>query len=220
MYMCYSLTVYLKYPIEHQSVDDGVIIFINEPDDCAKNHIQKTVKGKDAMLLFNILNKPEETKQLVHLYELGGKASSDVSLRVVPPDKDHKNYEIVVYQGDKVTPVKKFSGNTATTLYNILLGDCDLDTLKMLWNGTNLMESEEASKSTSEFDPVTKPSHYVEGREYEPRKVIEDWDLNYYLGNALKYISRAGRKKDPVEDLKKARQYLDFEIERLEREDG
>lgn len=63
---------------------------------------------------------------------------------------------------------------------------------------------------------ITRPSHYVEGRRYEPRKVIQDWDLNFYLGNAVKYISRAGRKGPAVEDLRKAIQYLEFEIERLE----
>lgn len=69
------------------------------------------------------------------------------------------------------------------------------------------------------FDPVSHPSHYTEGRQYEPRKVIHDWGLNFNLGNAVKYISRAGRKGDALEDLKKARQYLDFEIEEMEKED-
>ena len=69
------------------------------------------------------------------------------------------------------------------------------------------------------FDAVSHPSHYTEGRQYEPRKVIHDWGLNFNLGNAVKYISRAGRKGDALEDLKKARQYLDFEIEEMEKED-
>ena len=67
-------------------------------------------------------------------------------------------------------------------------------------------------------DPINNPSHYAAGRKYETIEVIEDWDLSYRLGNATKYISRAGRK-DPaktVEDLKKARWYLDREIEALE----
>lgn len=80
-----------------------------------------------------------------------------------------------------------------------------------------LLGSHGADKKEDDiFDSVHKPSHYTEGREYEPRKVIMDWGLNYYLGNVLKYISRAGRKKDAVEDLKKAKQYLEWEIERME----
>lgn len=66
------------------------------------------------------------------------------------------------------------------------------------------------------FDPITSPVHYIGGRQYEPRKVIMDWDLDFYLGNVVKYISRAGRKGDVIEDLKKAKQYLEWEIEYLE----
>lgn len=66
------------------------------------------------------------------------------------------------------------------------------------------------------FDAVSHPSHYTEGRKYEPRKVIADWGLNFNLGNAVKYVSRAGRKGDKIEDLRKAIQYIEFEIEELE----
>ena len=46
-------------------------------------------------------------------------------------------------------------------------------------------------------------------------KVIGDWDLNFNLGSAVKYIARAGRKDDKIEDLAKAIQYLHFEIEAI-----
>ena len=72
----------------------------------------------------------------------------------------------------------------------------------------------------SEFDAVKHPSHYTEGREYEPRKVIMDWGLDFYLGNVVKYISRAGRKNDILEDLCKARQYLEWEIEMYEEKEA
>ena len=65
-------------------------------------------------------------------------------------------------------------------------------------------------------DSIHRPAHYAEGRIYEPIAVIEDWDLNYRLGNTVKYISRAGRKQNALEDLKKARWYLDREIDSLE----
>ena len=61
---------------------------------------------------------------------------------------------------------------------------------------------------------IANPPHYVEGREYEPRKVIQDWNLNYNLGNVIKYISRAGRKGEILDDLLKACQYLAWEIEK------
>lgn len=59
------------------------------------------------------------------------------------------------------------------------------------------------------FDPVEHPSHYTDGK-YEVIDFIETWGLGFHLGNAVKYISRAG-KKDPnkeIEDLKKAIWYL------------
>lgn len=64
---------------------------------------------------------------------------------------------------------------------------------------------------------VKHPDHYG-GKEnpYEAIKVIEAWGLNFSLGNVLKYINRAGKKsKNPLEDLEKAAQYLDFEIKRM-----
>lgn len=44
--------------------------------------------------------------------------------------------------------------------------------------------------------------------------------LSFNLGNALKYLSRAGRKGDAVEDLSKARWYIDREINRLENDNA
>lgn len=66
------------------------------------------------------------------------------------------------------------------------------------------------------YDSVNRPSHYTEGRKYEPINVIEDWKLDFCLGNALKYISRAGRKQDEIEDLKKAQWYIERKIKCLE----
>lgn len=70
-------------------------------------------------------------------------------------------------------------------------------------------------------DIIGHPNHYCEGRKFEPKDVIRDWNLNFNLGNAVKYISRNGRKdgNSALQDLKKARQYLDFEIEYLEKEE-
>lgn len=65
-------------------------------------------------------------------------------------------------------------------------------------------------------DNVNHPSHYAEGRKYEPIDVIRDWNLNFALGNTVKYISRAGRKYESlektIEDLEKALFYLKYEI--------
>jgi hypothetical protein len=63
---------------------------------------------------------------------------------------------------------------------------------------------------------IEHPSHYAEGRKYEPIDVINDWELNFNLGNTIKYISRAGRKGNIIEDLRKAKFYLDYEIKRVD----
>lgn len=76
----------------------------------------------------------------------------------------------------------------------------------------------EGCEKKKNCNAVTHPSHYCDGRKYEPRKVIRDWGLNFNLGNAVKYISRAGRKDDIIQDLNKAKQYIEFEIEALEKE--
>lgn len=77
----------------------------------------------------------------------------------------------------------------------------------------------EDGKFNSKEDIIGHPNHYCEGRKYEPKDVIRDWNLNFNLGNAVKYISRNGRKdgNTALQDLKKARQYLDFEIDFLEK---
>ena len=66
---------------------------------------------------------------------------------------------------------------------------------------------------------VNHPSHYNVGQ-FEVIDVIEDWNLNFNLGNAIKYIGRAGHK-DPtrtIEDLEKAAWYVQREIQRLKKE--
>lgn len=68
------------------------------------------------------------------------------------------------------------------------------------------------------FDVISRPAHYEEGRKYEPKNVIRDWGLNYNLGSAMKYLSRAGRKNDIIEDLEKAITYIGFEVAALKAE--
>lgn len=67
-------------------------------------------------------------------------------------------------------------------------------------------------------DVVNHPSHYTDGK-IEVIEFIEDKNLNYHKGNAIKHICRAG-KKDPqkeIEDLQKAIWYINREIRNLKR---
>lgn len=104
--------------------------------------------------------------------------------------------------------------------HSIKEGDTDGD-LKP-WQIEEMIRSSNSNLDIpeTEADPVSHPSHYTDGK-IEVIDYIEDKHLGFHLGNAVKYISRAG-KKDPnklIEDLEKARWYLDREIERLKKMD-
>jgi hypothetical protein len=67
-------------------------------------------------------------------------------------------------------------------------------------------------------DPVNRPAHYTDGN-IEVIDFIEDKKLCFHLGNAVKYIARAG-KKDPakeIQDLEKAAWYLNRKINNLKK---
>lgn len=71
---------------------------------------------------------------------------------------------------------------------------------------------EEAKK-----EEVNHPAHYGGADNvYEAIKVIDAWQLNFCLGNCVKYIARADHKGNRITDLRKAMWYLQHEIERLE----
>lgn len=64
-------------------------------------------------------------------------------------------------------------------------------------------------------ESVNHPKHYTQGS-IEVIDAIEAWQLNFRLANVVKYVARADHKNNKLEDLKKARWYLDREISKLE----
>ncbi len=72
----------------------------------------------------------------------------------------------------------------------------------------------------SDDDPVNHPKHYTSHPSgVECVEIAEHYNFN--VGNALKYLWRAGLKTtDSIEDLKKGRWYIDREIQRLEKMNG
>jgi len=72
---------------------------------------------------------------------------------------------------------------------------------------------------TMDIDMVNQPPHYTAGG-IETIDYIEAKGLNYHLGNVVKYVSRAGLKGSTLEDLKKAKWYLEREINNREKENG
>ena len=88
-----------------------------------------------------------------------------------------------------------------------LPGASPKDALRRLWAFPKVGASD---------DPVKHPAHYTTGK-IECIDYIEDKELGYHLGNAVKYITRAG-KKDPaktIEDLEKAVWYIQRKIKLL-----
>lgn len=73
-----------------------------------------------------------------------------------------------------------------------------------------LNKHKEVKKPEPIKEAINHPDHYG-GKDniYEAIKVIEAWKLGFHLGNTVKYISRAGKKGSTLEDLKKAKWYLD-----------
>ena len=59
-------------------------------------------------------------------------------------------------------------------------------------------------------DMINNPPHYSKG--IQPIDAIEEWQLNYRLGNVVKYLARCNFKGNYLEDLKKAQWYLHREI--------
>ena len=93
---------------------------------------------------------------------------------------------------------------------------CDIISYSKIPTSDLIFDKVHSEKTQKDFDSVSRPAHYIEGRKYEPIDVIEDWELGFCTGNALKYIARAGRKssgnlsqkKKTIEDIDKAIWYL------------
>lgn len=97
---------------------------------------------------------------------------------------------------------KKMSDEEAYKIYN--------------WNEVNYDWKDRGN------DPVTHPSHYTSGK-IEVIDFITDQKLDFCLGNVIKYVSRAGKKSEngkdiktkTIEDLEKAKFYLNYKIKIL-----
>lgn len=72
-------------------------------------------------------------------------------------------------------------------------------------------------KEDADMSNAINPEHYNR-LDPQPKDVIRSWGLNFNLGNAVKYVARAGHKDDIVQDLKKAQEYIQFEIDAIEAE--
>lgn len=103
------------------------------------------------------------------------------------------------------------------TYADLLAASLDIDLWQALCHKFNVVSERYQSpirlpESKAMNDAVNHPSHYNMGK-IEVIEAIEDWQLGFHLGNAVKYIARAGKKEpDKLLDLKKARWYLNRAI--------
>ena len=67
------------------------------------------------------------------------------------------------------------------------------------------------------MENVNHPAHYNQGK-FEVIDVINDWNLNFALGNVVKYVARAPYKGNALEDLEKAIWYINDRIKQLKNE--
>jgi hypothetical protein len=63
---------------------------------------------------------------------------------------------------------------------------------------------------------VDHPVHYNKGA-IEAINIIEDWDLNFSVGNVIKYMLRSPHKGEEMQDLEKAKWYLERHIENVKK---
>ena len=91
--------------------------------------------------------------------------------------------------------------------------------LASLWKGLkNYQNRKEIVMSrTGAVNTVDHPEHYNKGS-IEAINIIEGWNLNFSVGNVIKYMLRAPHKGDEINDLEKAKWYLDRHLENIKKQ--
>ena len=122
--------------------------------------------------------------------------------------------------GDKVICVTdRYKDFTKGKEYEILNDDSrNISVLNDYGVSIKFFSLHNTFKLKEEKDSVNHPSHYGgENNPLEVINIIEHYDLNFNLGNVIKYCLRAGKKDELIQELKKAQWYINREIQRLEK---
>ena len=140
-----------------------------------------------------------------------------------------KNFE--KHSIEEILTIARLSGHPAIVNGKLVKCEglsCDVCDLSKYHEGCHTCAQEflfwlysetDPEKEENKNDPVNHPSHYTDGK-IEVIDYIEDKGLGFCLGNAIKYISRAGKKDQSkeVEDLQKAIWYIQRKIEQISKE--
>lgn len=174
----------------------------------------ETIKtdSMDMALVIRTMKKHPEVR-----FTRKGWNGKDQYIQIQNPDKHSKMTRPYVYiktvQGDLVPWLASQTDLLADDwmLYGELCADVKKEVQNYRYDNQPNPDNKDAKDEC--FDAINRPAHYCKDRRIQPINVIEDWKLGFNLGSALKYISRAGRKDDRIQDLEKAVFYLNREIE-------
>lgn len=123
-------------------------------------------------------------------------------------------YKMKKYRGEFFTVIKKWENEVSRSQrYKLSHKNGTKEIVEWIFSDDMLELHEEKNKQNKK-EEVNHPEHYNKG--IEAIDIIESWGLNFSLGNAIKYITRAPYKGTELKDLKKAEWYIQREIKRLE----
>lgn len=92
----------------------------------------------------------------------------------------------------------------------------EVDRLVELFDEKPKLTSKSPNVSSNVSSTLSRPAHYGgENNPFEAIKIIHHYNLNFNLGNIIKYTLRCGKKDEAIKELEKIKQYADFEIQRL-----
>lgn len=92
----------------------------------------------------------------------------------------------------------------------------EVDRLVELFDEKPKLTSKSPNVSSNVSSTLSRPTHYGgEDNPFEAIKIIHHYNLNFNLGNIIKYTLRCGKKDEAIKELEKIKQYADFEIQRL-----
>lgn len=92
----------------------------------------------------------------------------------------------------------------------------EIDRVVELFDKKPELASKSSNVSSNVSSTLSRPAHYGgEDNPFEAIKIIHHYNLNFNLGNIIKYTLRCGKKDEAIKELEKIKQYADFEIQRL-----
>lgn len=165
-------------------------------DESAKEEVKEKVmtKCKNCGKMFEQTGKSRPAVNCPACRDLLNKPKNKVSPKDKQPEKVAESAPVI---SKMETTESYINSESVQGLY-----DCvNADDVKVSCVSTD-------KKHNSISNVIDHPSHYNCGK-IEVIDFIEDQGLSFHLGNVIKYVARAGSKGDKLEDLKKARWYLD-----------